>query len=80
MQNILIFFSHNTWRNVQQKRLPLFLIPTQLISQTLYLKLKKKTELWKVNLNMETDISIWHIWIVDPSKWVFPLHFRSQDN
>ena len=29
---------------------------------------KKECETWKVNLNIENGITIWHIWIVYPSK------------
>ena len=29
---------------------------------------KKKTQFWKLKLNMENGIYICHIWIVDPSK------------
>ena len=53
---------------MQQINLPLFLISTGLNSQKLYMRLIKRLNSEKVNLKMETRISIWYIWIVDPSK------------
>ena len=37
---------------------------------------KKKTDFLKVNLNMEVRISIWYIWIVDPSKMCISPSFQ----